>query len=258
MAPGRAVPSAGTADAARAGVVIVAAGSGRRMAGDDGLPVDKVFLPLLGLPLLAHTVAAFEQCPFVAEIVLVLGEHNLEKGRDLAKQEGWSKLSHICLGGERRQDSVKAGLERLSGCEWVMVHDGARPCVTAGLAEAGLARARETGAAVPVIPLSDTVKRLDMQGSIVETPPRHELWAVQTPQVFRRDLLRRAYESSLEGATDDASLVERMGHAVGTFAGSPENIKVTTQVDMLIAEAILSARTEAARRRARIAARGSS
>ena len=139
-----------------------------------------------------------------------------------------------------------------------MVHDGARPCITAQLAEAGLARARETGAAVPVIPLSDTIKRLDMQGSIVETPPRQELWAVQTPQVFRRDLLRRAYESSLEGATDDASLVERMGHAVGTFPGSPENIKVTTQFDLLLAEAILSVRARAAAHASRSAARGSS
>ena len=221
MAPGRAEPPAGAADAARAGVVIVAAGSGRRMAGDDGLPVDKVFLPLMERPLLAHTLSAFEECHSVAEIVLVLGEHNLEKGRELANHESWSKLTHICLGGERRQDSVKAGLERLSGCEWVMVHDGARPCVTAELAEAGLACAWETGGAVPVVPLSDTVKRLDSHGSIVETPPREELWAVQTPQVFRADLLRQAYELSLDGATDDASLVERMGHTVGTFPGSP-------------------------------------
>ena len=242
MAPGRPDPPEGAADAARAGVVIVAAGSGRRMAGDDGLPVDKVFLPLLGRPLLAYTISAFEACPAVAEIVLVLGEHNIEKGRELAEREHWSKLTHICLGGERRQDSVKAGLDRLTGCEWVMVHDGARPCVTAELAEAGLARAREAGAAVPVVPLSDTVKKLDPHGSIVETPPREELWAVQTPQVFRADLLRRAYALNLDGATDDASLVERMGHAVGTFPGSPENIKVTTQVDMLLAEAILSGR----------------
>ena len=251
MATGRAGPPAGAADAARAGVVIVAAGSGRRMAGDDGVPVDKVFLPLLGRPLLAHTVSAFEACRAVAEIVLVLGEHNIEKGRELADRESWSKLTHICLGGERRQDSVKAGLDQLTGCEWVMVHDGARPCLTAEIVEAGLARARETGGAVPVVPLSDTVKRLDTHGSIVETPPRSELWAVQTPQVFRADLLRRAYELSLDGATDDASLVERMGHAVGTFAGSPENIKVTTQVDLLLAEAILSARTGASKAAAR-------
>ncbi len=255
MATGRAGPPAGAADAARAGVVIVAAGSGRRMAGDDGLPVDKVFLPLLGRPLLAHTVSAFEACPAVTEIVLVLGEHNIEKGRELADRESWSKLTHICLGGERRQDSVKAGIERLKRCEWVMVHDGARPCVTAEIVEAGLACARETGAAVPVVPLSDTVKRLDTHGSIVETPPRSELWAVQTPQVFRADLLRHAYNLSLDGATDDASLVERMGRAVGTFPGSTENIKVTTQVDMLLAEAILSARTGASARSSNAAAR---
>ena len=242
MITGHAGPPEGTANYASAGVVIVAAGSGRRMAGVDGLPVDKVFLPLLGQPLLAHTVSAFEMCPAIAEIVLVLGEHNLEKGRDLAERAGWRKLKHVCLGGERRQDSVKAGLDRLSSCEWIMVHDGARPCVTSALVEAGLARARETGAAVPAIPVSDTVKRLDRHGSIVETPPRDELWAVQTPQVFRSALLRQAYDVSLDGATDDASLVERMGHRVGTFPGSPENIKVTTQIDMLLAEAILSGR----------------
>ncbi|MDE2861304.1 MAG: 2-C-methyl-D-erythritol 4-phosphate cytidylyltransferase [Chloroflexota bacterium] len=250
MAPDPAVPLAGTDDAL-AGVVIVAAGSGRRMAGDDGLPVDKVFLPLLGKPLLAHTVAAFEECPAVSDIVLVLGEHNMEKGRDLAAREAWSKLTHICLGGERRQDSVKAGLDRLSGCGWVMVHDGARPCVTPELVEAGLACARETGAAVPVVPLSDTVKRLDGDGSIVETPPRSELWAVQTPQVFRADLLRSAYAAGLDNATDDASLVERMGYSVSAFAGSPENLKVTTQIDMLIAEAILSGRAAASAHAAR-------
>ena len=252
MAQGLAASHADTGSGPAVGVVIVAAGSGRRMAGADGLPVDKVFLPLLGLPLLAHTVSVFEQCPFVAEIVLVLGEHNLEKGRDLAARQGWRKLKHICLGGERRQDSVKAGLDRLPSCEWVMIHDGARPCVTAELVAAGLARARETGAAVPAVPVSDTVKRLDQDGFIVETPPREELWAVQTPQVFRADLLRRAYLGSMDAATDDASLVERLGHRVSAFPGSPENIKVTTQLDMLLAEAILSGRAGASVTEARV------
>ena len=252
MAQTRSAPHADTGNGSTVGVVIVAAGSGRRMAGADGLPVDKVFLPLLGRPLLAHTVSAFEECTFVTEIVLVLGEHNLEKGRDLAARQGWRKLKHICLGGERRQDSVKAGLDRLPDCEWVMVHDGARPCVTAELVAVGLARAGETGAAIPAVPVSDTVKRLDKDGSIVETPPREELWAVQTPQVFRGDLLRRAYVGSLDAATDDALLVERMGHRVGTFPGSPENIKVTTKVDLLLAEAILSGRAGASVPAARV------
>ena len=247
MADGRDIPPAADGgDSARAGVVIVAAGSGRRMAGDDGLPVDKMFLPLLGRPVLAHAVSAFEECPQVAEIALVLGEHNLEQGRNLAAREGWRKLKHVCLGGERRQDSVKAGLDRLHGCDWILVHDGARPCVTAELVAAGISRAWETDAAIPVVPLSDTVKRLDGDGRVVETPPRSELWAVQTPQVFRADLLRRAYASSLDDATDDASLVERMGHAVSVYPGSPENVKVTTQVDLLLAEAILSRRAAAA------------
>ncbi len=245
MAQDRAAYPAGCDDA-RAGVVIVAAGSGRRMAGADGLPVDKMFLPLLGRPLLAHTVAAFEACPQAAEVVLVMGEHNLELGRDLAAREGWRKVQHVCLGGERRQDSVKAGLDRLHDCDWIMVHDGARPCVTPDLVEAGLACARETGAAIPGVPLSDTVKRLDGGGRVVETPPREQLRAVQTPQVFRADLLRQAYGLDLNSVTDDASLVERLGHTVSVFPGSPENLKVTTQVDLLLAEAILSGRAAAA------------
>ena len=255
MAQGLAACPAGSDDA-RAGVVIVAAGSGRRMAGADGLPVDKMFLPLLGRPLLAHTIAAFEACPRAAEVVLVMGEHNLELGRDLAAREGWRKVRHVCLGGERRQDSVKAGLARLHGCDWIMVHDGARPCVTSDLVEAGLACARETGAAIPGVPLSDTVKRLDGNGRVVETPPREQLRAVQTPQVFRADLLRWAYGLSLDDVTDDASLVERLGHTVSVFPGSPENLKVTTQVDLLLAEAILSGRAAAAAHAPQPAPRG--
>ena len=146
---------------------------------------------------------------------------------------------------------MKAGVDRLLGCDWILVHDGARPCVTAELVVAGLARARETDAAIPAVPLSDTVKRLDADGCVVETPPRAELWAVQTPQVFRADLLRRAYGVSLDNATDDASLVERMGHPVSVYPGSPENVKVTTQVDLLLAEAILSRRAATPAKRGR-------
>ena len=220
-----------------AAVVIVAAGVSRRM-GD----VDKVFAPLLGRPLIAHTVSAFEACAQVGEIVLVLHKDNLERGRRLAELEGWRKVGRVRAGGERRQDSVKAGLDCISPYSLVMVHDGARPCVTPEVIARGLCAARAAGAAVPAVPVNDTVKRVDAEGAALETVPRAELRAVQTPQVFRSDLLREAYRGSLDDVTDDASLLERLGHTVRVFEGSPDNIKITTPVDLLLAEAILRSR----------------
>lgn len=219
------------------GVVIVAAGLSQRMVTGD-----KVFEPLLGRPLIAHTISVFEECPEVKEIVLVLGEHNLGKGQSLASQEGWKKLKHVCLGGQRRQDSVKAGLQHLSPCQWIVVHDGARPCVTQELIKRGLESVLETGAAIPTIPVTDTVKKVDHYGTIQETLLREDLRAVQTPQVFRYDIIREAYQHDLDGATDDASLVERLGHPVRVFTGSVDNIKITTQVDLHLAEVILKRR----------------
>ena len=223
-------------DNSGAGVVIVAAGLSRRMVTGD-----KVFEPLLGRPLIAHTISVFEESPLVDEIVLVLGAHNLDKGQSLAAQEGWKKLKHICPGGQRRQDSVKAGLQHLSPCRWIMVHDGARPCVTQELIESALESVLETGAAIPTIAVTDTMKKVQ-GGLVLETLQREGLWAVQTPQVFRYDMLQEAYQHDLDGITDDASLVERLGYSISVFTGSTENIKITTQVDLLLAEAILKSR----------------
>ena len=221
----------------RVGVVIVAAGASQRMRGRD-----KVFEPLLGKPLIAHTVSVFEECPQVREIVLVLSSGNLKQGRRLAAQEEWKKLKQVCLGGLRRQDSVKAGLQHLSHCQWIMVHDGARPCVTQELAQQGLEQAQETGAAIPAIAVNDTIKKVYPEGAVLETLQREDLWAVQTPQVFRYNLLWEAYQGDLDGVSDDASLVERLGYQVKTFPGSSENIKITTQVDLRLAEVILKSR----------------
>ena len=217
-----------------AGVVIVAAGVSRRMDG-----VDKVFAPLLGKPVISHTIAAFEACPQVGEIVLALHRDNLERGRRLVEAEGWRKVRQVCPGGERRQDSVKVGLDSLSPCLWVMVHDGARPCVTQDILGSGIGEAERTGAAIPAVPVNDTVKMVDAEGVALRTMPRDELRAVQTPQVFRYDLLRKAYQGDMDDVTDDASLVERLGHKVRVFPGSPDNIKITTRIDLLLAEAIL-------------------
>jgi 2-C-methyl-D-erythritol 4-phosphate cytidylyltransferase len=242
----RTAPTSGArandSDNSRVGVIIVAAGASQRMMGRDLKPQDKIFEPLLGRPVISHTISVFEECPLVYEIVLVLGQHNLEMGQALAAGERWRKLKHVCLGGQRRQDSVKAGLQHISQCKWVMVHDGARPCVTQEIIRLGLEKVLETGAAVPAIAVNDTMKKVSADDTVQETLQREGLRVVQTPQVFHYDLLQEAYQEDPDGVTDDASLVERQGHSVKVFTGSTENIKITTQVDLHLAEAIFKSR----------------
>jgi len=216
------------------GAIIVAAGRSTRMNGTD-----KMFAPVLGRPLLAHTMAVFEHCRAVGHIALVVAEESLEQARSLVREEGWRKLSIICPGGARRQDSVKRGLQGLPPCEWVVVHDGARPCVESRTIEQGLEAARRAGAAIAAVPVTDTVKRVDAEQRVTETLDRSVLWAAQTPQVFRRDLLTRAHIEVDGEATDDAALVERLGHAVVVYMGSYRNIKVTTAADLVLAAAYL-------------------
>ncbi len=221
--------------AANTGAVIAAAGSSSRMGG-----VDKIFTLLEGRAVLAHSVAAFESHPRIGNAVVVLHPDSVEAGRDLAREMGWRKVAAVVAGGDRRQDSVAAGLDALPpGCRWVLVHDGARPCVTGDVIDRGIDDAAECGAAVAATPVKDTIKVVDANGVVVETPERAALWAVQTPQVFRLDLLRAAYAAGDGDVTDDAALVERMGHAVKVFRGSYDNIKVTTPEDLDVAAALL-------------------
>ena len=219
------------------GAIVVAAGASSRMGG-----VDKIFAPLLTLPLLAYSVRLLVSHPLVDEVVLVVDDAQVERTRRLVREEGWAKLSNVCSGGDRRQDSVARGLEALSPCQWVVVHDGARPCLEANMVSHGLEAAQETGAAVAAVPMSDTVKLVDETGLVEETPPRNHLWAVQTPQVFRYELLADAHGRVREDVTDDATMVERLGHHVRVFGGSPSNLKVTTPGDLVLVEAILRAR----------------
>ncbi|MCL0050342.1 2-C-methyl-D-erythritol 4-phosphate cytidylyltransferase [Dehalococcoidia bacterium] len=218
----------------KVGAVIAAAGQGQRMSG-----VNKVFAELGEGPLLARVLDTFQECPVVDEIVLVLGEENLERGRGLVGSHRWPKVTAICPGGERRQDSVKKGLQRLRDCRWVVIHDGARPLVTSDLIERGLAEARESGAAVAAVPVKDTIKRVSRDGWVKETPERDSLWTVQTPQVFLFDLIFRAHEEITEDVSDDATMAERLGHRVKIYMGSYENIKVTTPEDLALAEVML-------------------
>ena len=226
----------------KVGVIIAAAGAGKRMG------QDKIFAGLLGRPLLVWAVEPFQSCDLVNQIVIVLRAKDLERGRRLLREYNWAKVKAVCPGGERRQDSVAEGLKRLEDCEWVVVHDGARPCLTPELIEKGLAEAKETGAAIAAVPVKDTIK--EVEGGFVKlTPGRETLWAAQTPQVFRFELLAQAHEKISDEVSDDALMVEKLGHRVRVYPGSYTNVKVTTPEDLELAEIILRGRISASRDR---------
>jgi 2-C-methyl-D-erythritol 4-phosphate cytidylyltransferase len=213
---------------------MVAAGSSTRMGG-----IDKVFAPLAGRPLVWHAIDALERCALVDRVSLVLGASNVERGVELVGKEGWTKTT-VVAGGERRQDSVLAGLDDLGETDWTIVHDGARPCVTPDIFETGLAQARQTGAAIAGVPVKDTIKAVDGDANVTGTPDRKTLWAIHTPQVFSTQLLRHAHQEVKDDVTDDASMVEQIGGTVRVFMDSHANIKVTTSGDLAIAEVLIA------------------
>jgi 2-C-methyl-D-erythritol 4-phosphate cytidylyltransferase len=221
----------------KVGAVILAAGESRRMNGGD-----KLFVPLGGKPVLAQTVNVFEACSFIDQIVLVMAEKNIDRGRELVAGEGWSKVSGVYPGGARRQDSVAIGLGGLSSCRWIVIHDGARPLVREVLIKQGLVAARETGAAAAAIPVTDTIKIAGSDRVVRATLPRHELWSVQTPQVFRYNLLTRAHREVKEDVTDDAAMLENIGQAVKLYPGDQDNIKITVLSDLVLVEALWQSR----------------
>ena len=220
----------------KVGAVIVAAGSSARMGG-----VDKTFALILGLPLVVHTIDRFELSPLVHQIVLVLAKDSLDLGKQMVQQRGYTKVTNVCAGGRRRQDSVRFGLELLTACEWVLVHDGARPCLDDAMIQRGLEAAAELGSAVAGVPVKDTIKVVSANQTVQETPDRSLLWAAQTPQVFRYRTLLESHYACTQDFTDDAAMVESMGHQVKMFLGAYENIKVTTADDLIIAETFLKA-----------------
>jgi 2-C-methyl-D-erythritol 4-phosphate cytidylyltransferase len=216
------------------GAIVVAAGQSQRMNG-----LDKTFADLGEKPLLAWVLDTLQQCSAMDEIVVVLSRENLERGKKLQTEYGWSKVAALCVGGARRQDSVKEGLQRLTDCQWVVIHDGARPLLSPDLVERGLVEARYTGAAIAAVPVKDTVKIATPDGFVRDTPRRDNLWAVQTPQVFRSDLIKQAHDQITDDVSDDATMVERLGHRVKLYMGSYKNIKITTPDDLVMAEWIL-------------------
>lgn len=217
-------------------VVLVAAGQSSRMRG-----VDKLMLPIDGRPVISHSLEALEDCKLVRNVVVVTQPSRVNEFQDVIASSGFSKPVRVVVGGERRQDSVRRGIEELrrfcDPTEFVAVHDAARPFVDATLLERGLKVANRIGAAIPIVPMKDTIKQIE-HGLVVETPDREKIYSVQTPQVFRTEILQTAHEIVLQDVTDDASMVEKAGGLVGTFEGSNENIKITTQSDIPIANAI--------------------
>ena len=216
----------------KVGAIISAAGSSKRMGG-----VDKIFAPLGGKSLLAWSVDTCQQCDLVQQIVITLNNNNLEQGRKLVQERGWAKAT-VCLGGVKRQDSVREGLRRMKDCDWVIIHDGARPFLTVDLIQRGLEAAKETGAAVAAVPVKDTIKLASDAGLITETLQRNKLWATQTPQIFKSDIVTEAYDKLTTEGTDDAAAVERLGYKVKLYLGAYNNIKVATPEDLALAETI--------------------
>jgi 2-C-methyl-D-erythritol 4-phosphate cytidylyltransferase len=216
--------------------VVVSAGIGQRMG------ADKAFLELGGKPLIAWSVDILQASDSINEIVLVLHKNKLDAGRDLMKKHKWSKITGICAGGELRQDSVRNGILSIGKSDWVLVHDGARPFLTEKLIADGIKAAAETGAAVCCTDVKDTIKLVDDNEIVTQTLNRNRLRAVQTPQVFRLDLLKKAYELISSEVTDDAGIVEKAGYRVKLYAGDYENIKITTPEDLLLAEIIAKGR----------------
>ena len=221
----------------KVGAIVVAAGCGERMGG-----IDKIFTPLGKMSALEHVVTAFEASPYVDFVTVVLRSDNILNGEKLLREKNLTKLKAVCQGGERRQDSTLAGLNALPLCQWVLIHDGARPLLKQNLIVNGLEAAQETGAASAAVPITDSIKLVDDAYYVKETLPRQRLWAIQTPQVFRFDIIEAGFKQTSSDVTDDATLVEALGVRVKLYMGSYDNIKLTTPSDIILAKSMLQQR----------------
>ncbi|MBU0672826.1 MAG: 2-C-methyl-D-erythritol 4-phosphate cytidylyltransferase [Candidatus Margulisbacteria bacterium] len=210
--------------------IITAAGYGRRM----GQP--KQFLEIEGKPILARTIAVFEQTKIIDEIIVVVNQEDVER----VKKFKYKKLKQVVAGGKERQDSVYNGLRALpADTEIVAIHDGARPFISPEIIEQSVDEALEVGAVVVGVPVKDTIKKV-ASSQVVSSQDRNELWAAQTPQVFKKDIILKAYEAQAQAqVTDDAMLVEKLGIPVKMVLGSYQNIKITTPSDLQMAQGIL-------------------
>lgn len=222
--------------------LIPAAGYGKRMGSD----INKQFMELLNKPVLIHTLEIFAACDDVDEIIVITRSDEIELCQNLIAQYSVAKVKAVVAGGAERQHSVWNGLCHVSpGCNTVAVHDGARPLLLQDTLRQALKDINEFSAVVVGVPVKDTIKVVGEQGIITSTPDRSTLWAVQTPQIFSKEILIQAYEKAWQTnllATDDAALVEAIGVPVKMLKGSYENIKITTPEDLILAEAFINRR----------------
>lgn len=247
--------------------IVLAAGIGSRM--ESATP--KQYMKVAGYPVLYHTIKAFQDSPIIEEIILVVSEKYLEFAtEDIVEKYNFTKVTQITLGGSERHCSVQNGLRLLSPeAEYVMIHDGARPIVSEKLLERAYNSVGESSATIAVMPVKETIKRVNLEGEVIDTPNRSEVYAVQTPQAFSVEVIKMAYENlcqafldtveytivntnkeydehqvkrgDLLNITDDAMVVEFFTDIrVNTFAGDYKNIKITTPEDMELAELFIN------------------
>ncbi len=224
----------------KTGVIIVAAGKGRRM----NSAVAKQYIELKGRQILSYTVETFNKSRYIDEIVLVAGEADIKSVEEnIVEKYGFDKVKAVVAGGSERQYSVNNGLNAVSAdCDVVLIHDGVRPFVEDKYIKRLIDTALEYGACVLGVPVKDTIKVCDSEGTIVSTPERSTLWAAQTPQCFKYDVIKKAYESAMRDGilgTDDCMLAERTGVRVKMAEGDYNNIKITTPEDLYLGERIL-------------------
>lgn len=225
-------------------VIIPAAGQGKRF----GAGINKAFVSLAGKTILERTVAAFSDLPEVSEIIIVIAPDELDEIKRQVKFYPRQDIIKAVAGGSERQYSVENALAAIrDDAEIVLIHDGARPLISRRVIHQVIKAVRDNSAAIVAVPVKDTIKVVDSGGFVTSTPVRSELWAVQTPQGFKRSLLIQAYKKAREEnflGTDDSSLVERLGIPVKIVPGEYENIKITTPEDLPIAKMILTENRE--------------
>jgi len=225
--------------------IIPAGGSGTRVGGD----IPKQYLMLGGMPILVHTLMAFQEASLVDAICLVLRDDDVSKvPQTILSPYNLSKVNRIIPGGEQRQDSVKRGIDLLGpDYDFVVIHDGVRPFVSPALINKAILEAARYQAVTVGLPVTDTIKKVDDLRVVSKTVNRDHLWLTQTPQVFAAPLLKKAYDLAYTDhyyGTDDAALVERLGSKVIMIMGSYDNIKITTAVDLERGELILKMRQD--------------
>ncbi|MGI6094450.1 MAG: 2-C-methyl-D-erythritol 4-phosphate cytidylyltransferase [Lachnospiraceae bacterium] len=220
--------------------IVLAAGKGKRMKSE----VQKQFLLLDGKPILFYSLDAFEKCEDIDEVILVTGKESLQFCQtEIVEKFHFNKVKKVVAGGKERYDSVYEGLKAAEGCDYILIHDGARPFLTQEILARVIQGVTEHQACVAGVKSKDTIKLADEEGKVTQTPPRDSVWNIQTPQAFAYSLIRRAHdrirEGSMEGITDDAMVVEALGSEVWLTEGSYENIKITTPDDLTVGESIL-------------------